>query len=181
MKSLITLIAVACLVGAAFAEQPNPPPTPGPENQKLAVWYGEWTYSGEIHPTPLGPASKFTGRMTGRPVLNGFAAEFIYNERSSAGETESRELCWYDPATKNYAYVYLGNDGYVEQGPFTMSGEVCTWEAKCVAGGTPFKMKGTETMAPDGMTLTRKADISIDGKTWLPFLASKFTKVKVSP
>jgi hypothetical protein len=62
-----------------------------------------------------------------------------------------------------------------------MNGDVCTWEAKCVAGGIPFKMKGMETMAPDGMTLTRKADIAIDGKTWLPFLASKFTKVKASP
>ena len=47
MKSLLALIAVACLAGTAFAQQSNPP-QPNLENQKLAIWHGEWTWGPRI-------------------------------------------------------------------------------------------------------------------------------------
>jgi Protein of unknown function (DUF1579) len=177
MKTLITLLAAAGLAGAALAQTPTPPPVSASEMQKLTVWYGEWTYAGEYHATPLGEAAKFTGTMSGRPTLNGNVAEFINREKSPAGETQALELCWFDPSTKKFAYVYLGNDGYIEQGPFTMTTDLCTWEGAGVAGGTAFKIRGTEKVSPDQRMLTRKTEISLDGKNWLPFFDSKFTKV----
>ncbi len=177
MKTLLTLLAAAGLAGAALAQQPAPTPQPGPDIQRLAVWYGEWTYAGEYHTTPLGEAAKFTGTMIGRPILNGNVAEFYYVEKGPAGESQALELCWFDPVAKNFPYVYLGNDGSFEHGPSTMTGELCTWEAGGVFAGTTYKIKGTETVGPDKQSLTRKATISLDGKNWLPFLDSKFTKV----
>lgn len=117
--------------------------------QKFAVWYGDWTSVGECHATPLGPA----------------------------GELEGRELCWFDPAAKKFAYVFLGSDGYFEQGSFTMTGELCAWECTGVAAGTTFRSRGTEVVSSDKRILTRKAEISFEGKTWRPFFDSKFTKV----
>ncbi|MGB2676715.1 MAG: hypothetical protein WAN12_06505 [Candidatus Acidiferrum sp.] len=38
MKTVMKLIAVACFAGAAFAQQPNQPPKPGPEYQELQLW-----------------------------------------------------------------------------------------------------------------------------------------------
>ncbi len=163
---------------AAGAPQPvSPAPTAAPEMRKLDVWYGEWTYAGEYHATPLGEAAKFTGTMSGRPSLNGNVAEFLNREQGPAGETQALELCWFDSAAKKFAYVYLGNDGYIEQGPFTMTADLCVWEGTGVAGGTAFRIKGTETVSPDQRMLTRKTEISLDGKTWLPFFDSKFTKI----
>ena len=69
MKTLITLIAAACLVGTAFGQQPNPSPTPGPEHKKLEIWVGDWTYEIVAQASPLGPASTFTGKNTARPIL----------------------------------------------------------------------------------------------------------------
>jgi hypothetical protein len=178
MKTLTNLIAAVCLSWTAFAQQSNQPAKPGPEVQKMSIWYGDWTYEGEILTTPLGPGAKVTGKMTCRPVLSRFAVECTYDEKGPSGETHSIELCWYDPANKKYAYVYLSNDGYMEQGPFMMNENGDTWEANCVAGGKPFKMRGVEVVLSGGTILTRKPEISIDGKTWLPYASFKTTKVK---
>lgn len=180
MRTWIALILAVFLSLTAFAQQTNQPAKPGLELQKMAVWYGDWKYESETNTTPLGPGAKATGKMTCRPVLNGFAAECIYDEKGPAGDTHSMELCWYDPATKKYAYVYLSNDGYMEQGPFMMNEKGDTWEANCVAGGKPFRMRGVETVLSGGMTITRKAEMSIDGKTWLPYFTSSLTKGKTN-
>ena len=95
----------------------------------MGLWFGEWTYEGDSPTTPLGPGGKLTRRTTGRPLLNGFAAEFIYDEKGPAGETQSLEISWYDPAAKNHDYIYLSNDGYVEQGPYTINGNLTTWDS----------------------------------------------------
>ena len=180
MKALMTSIAAICLCGLALAQQPNPPAKPGPEFQKMSVWQGDWTYEAVVHSTPLGPGGKFTGKMTGRPALNGFAFDCVYEETRPTGVAHALERCWYDPAAKKYAYVYLSDDGYLEQGPFVMTADGDTWEANCVDSGRPFRMRGVETVARDGMLLTRKAEMSVDGKTWLPYIEQVVTKAKAA-
>lgn len=91
MKILTKLIVVACFVGAAIAQVPSQPPKPGPEHQKLQLWCGEWTYEGEYYATFLGPGGKFTGRMTGRPIMDGFGAEYVFVENGLSGETRAAE------------------------------------------------------------------------------------------
>jgi hypothetical protein len=179
MKSIIALMAVAFLAGTAFAQQSNPPQA-NPENQKLAIWHGEWTYEGTTHTTVLGSGSKFSGRMTGRPVQNGFASEFLYVEKVLAGETRYLEIDFWDPAIKRYAYIYLGNDGYVERGSFMMKGNVTTFEGAFNAKGKPYRVQGVETVATDGQSLTKQIELSADGNTWVPFSASKYLKVKTA-
>jgi hypothetical protein len=179
MKSLIALITVACLAGTAFAQQSNPP-QPNPENQKLVIWHGEWTYEGTTHTTVLGSGYKSTGRMTGRPVQNGFASEFLYVEKVSARETRYLEIDFWDPAIKRYAYIYLGNDGYVERGSFVMKGNVTTFEGAFNAEGKPYKVRGVETVAPDGQSFTKQVELSANGNTWVLFSTSKYLKIKTA-
>jgi len=115
MKTFVGLIVVACFAGAVFAQQPNQPPKPGPEQQKLQLWAGEWNYEGESHTTFLGPGEKFTGRMTARSILNGLGLESLSNEQRPSGEKQTVEIDTYDPVTKSYT----------QQGPL---------------GGTPFPL-----------------------------------------
>lgn len=179
MKSLLALIAAVCFAGTAFAQQSNPP-QPNPENQKLASFHGEWTYEGTTHTTVVGSGYKFTGRMTGRPVQNGFASEFLYVEKSSAGEVRYLEIDFWDPAIKRYTYIYLGNDGYVERGSFAMKGNVITFEGAFTVEGKPYKVRGVETVAPDAKSFTKQIELSADGNTWVPFSSSKYLKVKTA-
>ena len=181
MKSLIQLIAAGGLLAAALAQQSSQPPKPGPEHQKLRLWLGEWTYEGESQTTFLGPGGQFTGRMTGRPILNGFGAELVFIERGTSGETQTVEVDGYDPVARNYPYVAISSDGSLFQGAFTMNGTVATWEGISVANGRRFKDRGTDAVAADGMSFTKRWEISEDGKTWVPSGTLKATKLKAAP
>lgn len=179
MKTLVTMIFSVCFIGTALAQQPNEMPKPGPEMQKYAASYcGEYTYSGKAYTTPLGPAGEVTGRMVARPILNGFALEALYDHKGPGGETQSREISWYDAATKKYFYVFISNNGYLERAPFTLSEDVASWEGTCVSDGKRYKIRGTDTDLPDGTGFIRKGEISVDGKTWLTVDESKYVKVK---
>ena len=70
-SSLLLLAAITPTAWMHAADQPQP----GPEHKRLEVWVGEWTYEGEAKETPIGPAGKFAGKLTGRMVLNGFFLE----------------------------------------------------------------------------------------------------------
>lgn len=178
MKTLILLIAASCLVGGAFAQQPNQALKPGPEHQKLALWFGEWTYQGEYQTTPVSPGGKFTGKWTGRPIMEGFGAEYVFVENGPSGETRTVEIDSYDPVAKNYPGFCISSDGSLSQCSFTMNGNVATWEGTSVVGGKRIGDRGTDAVSPDGMSATKKGEISVDGKTWVPSFTLKATRVK---
>jgi ketosteroid isomerase-like protein len=178
MKTLVRLMVVACFVGAAFAQQPSQPPKPDPEQQKLQMWVGEWTYEGESPTSFLGPSEKFTGGMTTRFILNGFGLESVSNEQSPSGELQTVEVDTYDPVTKSYPYITVSSDGSFSQGSFTVSGSVATWEGTSTVDGKQYKDRGTDAVAPDGMSFARHGEISVDGKTWVPWFTQKAIKVQ---
>lgn len=179
--TVVTLIAAICCAGTAFAQQPSRPPKPSPEHQKLQLWFGEWTYEGENQATFLGPGGKFTGRMTGRPIMDGFGAEYVFVENGPSGETRRVEIDTYDPVAKNYPGISISSDGSFSQASFTMNGNVATWEGTSVVNGRRFKDRGTDAVAPDGMSFTTHGEISEDGKTWVPSFAFKANKIKAAP
>ena len=178
MKTVVRLIVVACFAGAAVAQQPNQPPKPGPEQQKLQLWVGEWTYEYESQATFLGPGEKATGRITARSISNGFGLESVSNEQSPSGEKQTVEVDTYDPATKSYPHIVVSSDGSFYQGSFTVNGSVGTWEGIWVVNGKRYKNRGTNTVAPDGMSYIDHGEISVDGKTWVPWFTTEFTKVQ---
>lgn len=179
MKTLLAVFAAAGLAGAALAQPATRPSSaqPSPEHQKLAVWYGEWTYAGEIFSTPAGPASKFTGRMTGRPILGGYAGEFVFDEKRPSGGTRKLEFNFWDAAAKEYVYVSIRSDGRLDRGTFAMNGNLTTSEDTVVLAGVPHKVRHTETMAADGASYLSTVELQTGPNTWLPMSAAKYSKV----
>jgi hypothetical protein len=118
--------------------------------------------------------------MTGRPIIDGFGGEYVFVENGPSGETRTVEIDSYDPVAKNYPYINICNDGSLFQGSFTMNGNVATWEGTSVVNGRRFKERGTDAVAPDGMSITKHGEISEDGKTWVPSFTFKATKVKAA-
>jgi len=178
MKTFIRLIVVACFAGASFAQQPNQPPKPGPEQQKLQMWAGEWTLEGESQTTFLGSGEKFTGRITARSISNGFGLESVSNQQSPSGAKQTVEIDMYDAVTKSYPDINVSSDGSFYQGSFTVNGSVGRWEGIWVVSGKRYKNRGTSTVAPDGMSYIDRGEISVDGKAWVPWFTTKFTKVQ---
>lgn len=181
MKTLITLIAAACLVGAAFAQTPNPPSTPSPEQKKLEIWVGDWTYETIAQASPLGPAGKYIGKNITRPILGGLFVEFRGEENGPAGTTQWCEIDGYDPLHKRYTWNGFGSDGSVSTVTYTIDGNTVRYSGTVAMGGKQYQIKGTVIFAADFLSNVEKREISADGKTWTPLWECTVTKITPPP
>jgi hypothetical protein len=181
MRKLIALVVSACFSAIAFGQQPNQPAKPGPELKKLAVYVGQWRYEGESKPGPLGPAAKFTGDATGEMILQGFFLEWRWKGQGTTEVTRGVEILSYNPVNKNYSSSSHSDDGSLTSGEYVLGGNTSNFAGKLVVGGRQYGLRATEVFAANLMTITRKEEISVDGKTWIPSADVKFTKLKPEP
>jgi len=178
MKTLMTTITAVCLGALALAQQPDEPAKPGPELSKLAVYLGQWRYEGESKPTPLGPAAKFSGDATGEMILQGFFLEWRWKDQGTAGATQGVEILGYSPVSRNYPSSLFSDNGNSISGAYVFAGNTSTFAGTLIAKGKQYGFRATEIFAADFTSFTRTEDISVDGKTWMPASAAKFTKAK---
>lgn len=175
MRTLVTLTVVTCVVGAAWGQPPAPKPDPG--YKALEVLMGDWQYEGQAQDSPIGPAGKFSGKVSIRWVLGGFFLELRGQEKGNLGALEWTEFDWYDPTAKNYPVQGYMSIGDTYSAVFTVSGNVWKATGTQTHNGIPYKFRGESIVAADGMSYTWKNEISADGKTWKPWTEGKWTKV----
>ena len=178
MKTLITLIAAGCLVSAAFAQQSNPSPKPGPEYKAYEVWVGDWQYEGDYFASPLGPAGKFAGKQTAQWILNGFFLEFRWAEKGPLGDVGAVEFDWYDAATKSYPFQGFQNNGDVYSATSVVNGNIWKASGTIIHQGIKYQTRGVTTLSADGMSITWENEFSADGTTWQVVAKGKATKIK---
>ena len=181
MKRTVIAVGLIALFFALAARAQAPAPKAGPEQKKLGIWVGDWTYEGESKATPLGPAGKFSGKFTVRPILGGFFVEFRGEEKGPSGPSQWVEIDGYDPVNKKFTWNGFDSDGGVETVNYTIDSNTVTYSGTMALGDKQYKMKGTVVFTPDFMSDVEKREISLDGKTWTPIFETKFTKAKSSP
>jgi hypothetical protein len=181
MRTLMALVVAACFSAIAFAQQTNQPAKPGPELKKLAVYLGQWKYEAESKAGPLGPADKSTGRATGEMIFRGFFLEWRWKDQGTTSATQGFEFLGYDPVNNNHASSSYADDGSSSSGAYVIEGNMSTFSGKLLIGGKKYDWRATEVFAADLKTFTRKEEISVDGKTWIPSYEAKFTKLKPEP
>jgi hypothetical protein len=180
MRKVMLLLAVFGIVGLVSAVLVQAQaPKPDPEIRNLQAFVGHWAYQGEHNPGPLGPGGKVTGIQDAQMTLGGYFLEMRWKEKGPGGEMQGFEIDAYNPVNKKFTYnVYLDRGG-MEAGAFAFSGNTWSWSGKNVSAGKEYLTRGTGTIAADSITM--KAEISPDGKTWMPFYEQILTKTKPAP
>src|SRR6185295_7409993 len=89
-----------CLSVVAAAAQ-APVPKPGPEQKRLEVFVGSWTFEGQFRGGTIGQGGKVTGTETSQ-MLGGFFVERHYKEKGPAGERRGIHVFGHDPVKKTY-------------------------------------------------------------------------------
>jgi hypothetical protein len=112
-------------------------------------------------------------------TLGGFFLEMRWKEKGPGGEMQGFEIDAYNPVNRKFTYNAYLDRGGMEAGVFTFSGSTWSWSGKNVAGGRDYLTRGTGTISADSITM--KAEISADGKTWTPFYKQTLTKAKPAP
>jgi hypothetical protein len=125
---------------------------------------------------PARSAGKLTGEYDGKMILGGFVFQGRWKEEGPAGETRGLEMYRYDPVNKNSPIEAYTDNGSSYSAVMSISGNTFTFSGKFLAAGKSHDGRIVMTNAADGMSITLKADISTDGKTWTPFVESKYNK-----
>lgn len=175
----LLLMALAGFVQAQVADRPKV----GPEQKKLEVFVGDWTYAGSLSETPLGPAGKFAGKVAFRMILDGLFLESRAEDKGVYGGKEivfkGITIQWYDSAKQNYQSHSYDNDAFVNTSVTTVSGNI--WSGigqQTDSKGKIYKTRHSSTVSADGHTIVEKAEISTDeGKTWMPLWEDTMKKV----
>jgi uncharacterized protein DUF1579 len=175
-----TLAAVAalalCVVTVTAAQAP---PKPGPEHQKLAPFVGNWTFSGEMKPGVMGPGGKMTGndRVTWMP--GGFFVERrVQGKVEGGGDMQGVEILGYDAGKKVHTYHFFDNMGTVGTGTMTLTGSTWNVTGTASSGGQTMQERCALTFGAGNSTLNVKCEVSMDGKSWAPFIEGTATKGK---
>jgi hypothetical protein len=181
MKRNVIMVALVVLFLSIAAQAQAPVPKPGPEHKKLEIWVGDWTYEGENKATPLGPAGKYSGKNSTKPILGSFFIEFRGEDKGPAGTLQWVEIDGYDPLIKKYTWNNFSSDGGVQTVTYTIEGQTVSYSGTQILGGKQAKIRGTCVFTPDFVSNVDKREVSFDGKTWMPLWELKAIKVKSSP
>lgn len=181
MKRITFVVGLVVLVFAVSVWAQTTVPNPAPELKKLGIMVGHWTYEGEYKAGPSGPNGKAKGEEFIQWILGGYFLQDLEIETGALGDARMAILYAYDPVKKSLVGNGLMSDG----GPISVivrvNGNTVILEGTVVLGGKDTHMKNTFVVAADIMTMTQKAEVSTDGKTWTPFFDAVFTKVKPAP
>jgi len=172
----IVLIPFLILIAvSAWAQMGGPP---GPEVKKLDYFLGTWTTEGTIAQGPWGTGGKFTASGTSEWMPGNF---FVQTHSESkmppevGGDNSGVLIMGYDTQQNVYTSERFSSLGQHESSKGTLSGDTWTWTSSANYGGMDIQQKMTiKTLSPASYTM--KFEISMDGKTWIPFMEGKATK-----
>ena len=178
MKRIMAAFAFFTLVSTLPLQAQTATPHPGPENRKLNIWLGNWTYEKETKATPLGPASKASGKMNGKPIYDGFFVQVSGERTGTTGTFSWFEIWAYDAVQKKHIWTGYGSDGDINSGTCIFNGRTVNYSGTLLLGEKQYGIRGTIVLDADSRGMVEDREISIDGRTWMPYSHSDFVKTK---
>ena len=147
------MVALAFLVAPSLlsAQAAQQVPKPGPEVQKLAMFAGRWTETGDMKASAMGPAGKMTTSSNCEWFSGGFYLVCKSTGTSPTGPGEGLGILGYSTERQKYTYYGIDNSGMPAEPAYgTVAGNTWTWEGGGKMGGQPFKSRYTITIvSPD--------------------------------
>jgi Protein of unknown function (DUF1579) len=174
----VTIVTLACAILATVAAQnPTPPPAPGPEVKKLDYFAGTWKTEGEMKPGPMGPGGKFTGTDHNEWMTGGFFLLSHGSGTSSTGNESTLGIFGYDPNEKVYTFHEFSSTGETVHAKGTVAGDTWTWTNEDKMGGKTVKGRYTvKVISPTAYTA--KLEFQPEGGEWSTVFEGKATKTK---
>lgn len=180
-KVILCLFLMAGLTSFVLAQTPVTAPKPDPALKKLSALVGHWTYEEEWKAGPLGAGGKMSGVYDAHMILGGFFLQAEQTEKGAMGEIRNLEIDGYDPVNRNFTSDTFLSDGTKSSFTITISGNTITWAGPWTVAGKQYQFREPMVFALDFMSATTKAEISADGKTWIPVWDGKWIKAKPAP
>lgn len=171
MKRALLAIVVLCTGALRLAAQT-------PEHQRLGVFVGNWTFTGEAVAGPMGPGGKITGNSRIAWLPDKMSIERVYEGKGPGGEMKGKEVMGYDAAKKVYTFSYSDSSGMKGSGTLTVKDNIWNATGTGDMAGAKFQERCTLTLGAGNTTMNISCQGSADGKTWAPTFSGVATKTK---
>jgi hypothetical protein len=169
----LTVLFCACMLWGQGAPQM---PKPGPEQQRLQYFVGEWHTEGDMKPSPVGPGGKFTS-SDHNMKFGDFFVMLHSDGQGAMGNVKTVAGMGYDSKEKLYTYDEYNTMGVHQVSKGTVSGDTWTWTNDSDFGGKTIKGRFIlKEVSPKSYTF--KYEISEDGNAWTNVMEGKSTKVE---
>lgn len=179
MKRMAIVVATVFFVcvGILFAQAP-PAPKPGPEHQRLGAFVGNWTFTGEMKPGPMGPGGKMTGSDRIQWMPGNFFIERRFDGKGPMGQVSGLEIIGYEAAKKSYVYSFFDNMGAMASGTATASGNTWNFTGTMNMAGKAMQERCNLVLGAGSTSMKITCEMSTDGKSWMPTFEGTATKSK---
>jgi len=160
------LLAVATALRGGEKKPPEPP-KPAPEVEKLGYFVGEWTSSGELAESPMGPGGKTTGRDRCQWMAGNFFVACNMGSRGPLGDVTGLAVMGWDAGRKVYTWSSFNSLGVAETATGTLDAGTgtWTWASDLSPNGKAVKSRYVVfSTSPEGYNF--RWESSEDGKTW---------------
>ena len=177
MKSTLTAVfAVALLTCVVAAQQPPQAQKPGPEQKRIGYFAGDWSFSGEAKPSPMGPGGKITATESCSWFAGGFHLVCRTKGTGPMGPSTGQSTMSYDTGRKMYTYHAINSTGSAIFVRGQVDGKVWTWSDDMTIEGKAMKIRATVTEeSPTAYSFKLEAG---DGTAMAVIEEGRATKVK---
>jgi len=172
-RSIPAALFFLALALNAFAQGPS---KPGPEQQKLQYFTGNWVSQAEAKPGPFGPGGSMSMNETGKWIDGNYFVT-IHSTFSSAsmGSGSALAVMGYEPDEKKYTYDEFNSMGQTIHAKGTVDGDTWTWFSDMNMGPQTLKARYTQKiLSPTSYTF--KFEASSDKTKWDTLMEGKATK-----
>jgi hypothetical protein len=181
-KSTMQLLAAVCLAAApcTFAQEVKGKPAgkpakaemampkPAPEMAQLRFFDGNWTCTGTMSPSPMGPGGKMTSTVRSHSDLGGFWQSGVVKGTSPGMPPfEGMFHMTWDPTAKHHLMLWVDNTGSWAQSTAPgWEGDKIVFAGDSTMGGKKFTTRDTFAKVSGG-ALKHSWEMQADGK-WTP-------------
>jgi hypothetical protein len=169
MKGII-LHLIACFVVAGLAAAQEMP-KPGPEHKAMDFFAGNWEFTAELKPGPMGPGGKVHTKDSCAWFDGGFALVCRGEGENPAGKTKSVAIMTYDTNKKAYTYTGVESGMPVAFAVGQKTGD--TWVYMGEDGGMKSRVTIQQT-SPTSYKFT--FELSTDGSNWMTLMEGESKK-----
>ena len=177
MRRTVAWTLVVLMSSVAGVAAQAPPTKPGPEHKKLEYFVGKWTSTGEMKPSPFGPAGKVTSTDTCEWFQGGFAVICNSQGTGPTGPSKGIGVMGYSADQKMYTYFGVDNTAMamttIPKG--TVQGDTWTYNDEGTMGGQPYKSRFILKIASP-TSYTFKWETLGPDKKWMPVMEGTSTK-----
>jgi hypothetical protein len=171
--SLVGLFTMS-FVAPGLAQQA--PPKPPAEMAQIAFFEGNWSCSGKMFESPMGPAGTMTSTAQIRRDLNGhFQTGLIKGTAANMPPFEGRFIATYDAGAKKYLMTWVDNmGGRSETSSSGWKGDTLVYEGDSHMGPQTIKTRETFTKSGAG-SMKHVSEAEMNGR-WMPVGEETCTK-----